>query len=113
MRGHLIKRSKDSWTIVLNIGRDPVTGKRRQQWTTVRGTKREAERKQTEIQNQIDIGLFVKPSKLTIGDDWNMGAAMLVKKHQQLATAAAPIKKVLLMEVERGTFDRGRCHLCP
>jgi len=48
-----------------------------------------------------------------IRDDWNMGAAMLVKKHQQLATAAAPIKKVLLMEVERGTFDRGRCHLCP
>lgn len=73
MRGHLIKRSKDSWSIVLDIGRDPVTGKRRQQWTTVRGTKREAERKLTGIQNKIDMGLFVKPSKLTIGEflqDW-------------------------------------------
>ena len=73
MRGHLIKRSKDSWSIVLDIGRDPVTGNRRQQWTTVRGTKREAERKLTGIQNKIDMGLFVKPSKLTIGEflqDW-------------------------------------------
>ena len=45
MRGHLRKRSKGSWTIVLDVGTDAVTGKRKQRWIAVRGTKREAEAK--------------------------------------------------------------------
>ena len=45
MRGHITKRSKDSWAIVLDAGRDPASGKRRQQWHTVKGTKREAEKR--------------------------------------------------------------------
>ena len=36
MTGHLKKRSKGSWSIKLDIGNDPVTGKRRQKWITVR-----------------------------------------------------------------------------
>ena len=67
MRGHIRKRSRSSWTIVLDLGRDPATGRRRQQWTTVRGTKRDAERKLAELQYQLDIGGFVRPSKLTLG----------------------------------------------
>ena len=47
MRGSLKKRSKHSWTIILDLGyqQDPQTGKRRrrQKWITLRGTKREAE----------------------------------------------------------------------
>ena len=52
MRGHLKKRSKNSWTIVLDRGRDPATGKRRQQWVSVKGTKRDAERKLAELLHQ-------------------------------------------------------------
>ena len=44
MRGHIKQRSKGSWSIVLDLGRDPSTGKRKQQWVTVRGTKKEAEK---------------------------------------------------------------------
>jgi integrase len=29
-RGHLTKRSEDSWSIVVELERDPTTGKRRQ-----------------------------------------------------------------------------------
>lgn len=43
MRGHILKRGRESWAVVVDLGRDPMTGKRRQSWRTVRGTKRDAE----------------------------------------------------------------------
>jgi len=39
MRGHIVKRYKNSYTVVLNLGIDPTTGKRKQQWLSVKGTK--------------------------------------------------------------------------
>ena len=68
MRGHIIKRYKDSYTIVLNLGRDPSTGKRKQQWISVKGTKKEAERKLSDILHQLDTGTFMKPGKTTVAD---------------------------------------------
>jgi integrase len=68
MRGHITRRAKDSYTIVLNLGTDPETGKRRQQWVTVRGTKKDAERRLSELLNQLDTGTFVKPRKIAVGE---------------------------------------------
>ena len=68
MRGHLKKRAKGSWSVVIDLGRDPATNKRKQQWVTVRGTKKDAEKKLAELQHQMDTGAFVKPSRLTVGD---------------------------------------------
>ena len=68
MRGHIVKRYKDSYTIVLNLGRDPVTGKRKQQWVTVKGTKKDAEKKLAELLHQIDSGTFLKPTKTTVAE---------------------------------------------
>ena len=67
MRGSIKKRSDNSWTIILDLPRDPGTGKRRQQWLTVRGTKKTAEKKLAEMLHQVDTGGFIKPSKQTIG----------------------------------------------
>ena len=67
MRGHIKQRSKGSWSIVLDLGRDPSTGKRKQQWVTIRGTKKEAESKLAELQHQMDSGGYIKPSKETLG----------------------------------------------
>ncbi len=67
MRGQLKQRSKGSWTIIMDLGRDPTTGKRQQQWTTIRGTKKEAERKLSELLVKKDNGGYVKPSKDTVG----------------------------------------------
>ncbi|MBI2859681.1 MAG: tyrosine-type recombinase/integrase [Chloroflexi bacterium] len=69
-RGHITRRSKNknTWSIVLDLGRDPATGKRRRQWVTVRGTKRDAERKLVELLRQLDTGGFVEPSKITVGE---------------------------------------------
>jgi len=68
MRGHIIKRYKNSYTIVLNLGRDPSTGKSKQQWFSVKGTKKDAEKRLAELLHQLDTGTFMKPGKTTLGD---------------------------------------------
>lgn len=68
MRGHIRKRSKDTWAIVVELPRDPVTGKRRQKWVTVKGTKREAERVLADLASTIQSGSFgLAPARLTLG----------------------------------------------
>ena len=69
MRGRVIKRKGSKrWTIVLDIGRDQSTGKRQQQWLSVPGTKKDAEKKLAELMHQLDTGAFVRPGKTTLTD---------------------------------------------
>src|SRR5262245_30905786 len=68
MQGHLRKRGKDSWALVVDLGKDPETGKRRQQRQTVHGTKREAETELRKLLHTIETGGYVKPAKLTMTD---------------------------------------------
>lgn len=68
MRGHIVKRYENSWTIVGDLGRDPVSGKRKQQWISVKGTKKDAERRLTELLHSLETGQWVKPEHLTVGD---------------------------------------------
>ncbi len=67
MQGHLTKRSKSSWTIVLTLGRG-ADGKHRQKWITIRGTKRDAERELARLLNDQNQGTFVAPSKLSFAE---------------------------------------------
>lgn len=66
MRGHIRKRAKDSWSVVVYLGRDPETGKRRYLWRSIKGTKRDAEALLTRLLAQLDTGTDLLPSKLTI-----------------------------------------------
>jgi len=68
MRGHITKRGHDSYTIVINLGTDPATGKRKQQWLTVKGTKKDAEKRLAELLHQFDTGAFIKPVRATVAD---------------------------------------------
>jgi integrase len=68
MRGHIIKRYEGSYNIVLNLGRDPVTRKRKQQWISIKGTKKEAEKKLADLLHQLDTGSFVRSTKITLGE---------------------------------------------
>ncbi len=68
MRGHIVKRFKSSYTIFLNLGVDPATGKRKQQIVSVKGTKKEAEQKLAELIQQINTGTFTKPNKILLSD---------------------------------------------
>ena len=68
MRGHIVKRYKSSYSVILNLGVDPVTGRRRQQWISVKGSKKDAEKKLAELLHQFDTGTFIKPGKTTLAE---------------------------------------------
>lgn len=65
MRGHIKQRAKGSWSIVIDLGRD-ATGKRKQKWSTVRGTKKEAQAELTRLLNEINTGEYVEPSRMLV-----------------------------------------------
>jgi integrase len=65
MRGHIVKRYKGSYSIVISLGVDGI-GKRKQQWVSVKGTKRDAEKKLAELLHQLDTGAFMRPGKTTL-----------------------------------------------
>lgn len=67
MKGHIKQRSKGSWTIWVDLGRDPETGKRKQQTVTVRGSKKDAERELRAVLTRIEGGAHIKPAKMTVG----------------------------------------------
>ena len=54
MRGHIVKRSTNSWSIVLYAGRDPQTG------------KKHAEKELASLINRLETGNYIKPSKITV-----------------------------------------------
>ncbi len=67
--GHVRKRGERSWAIIIELGRDPVTGKRqRRHWETVRGTKRQAEERLREILAALKAGTAVEPHRETLGE---------------------------------------------
>ena len=71
--GHIRKRptkdGKTSYQVILEIGVDPITGKRQRQFQTVHGTKKEAEAALTQMKCAMQNGGgIVQPSVLKLGD---------------------------------------------
>ncbi|MBA7575900.1 putative prophage phiRv2 integrase [subsurface metagenome] len=66
-RGSIRKRG-NSYSIAISLGRDPGTGKYKYQWTTVPGTRKDAERKLTELLHQVDVGVLIQPGKIRLGE---------------------------------------------
>ena len=67
MRRAILKRAKASWTIIVDVGKDP-DGRRKQRWATVKGNKKAAERRLAEILDKVNKGLYITPSQDTLGD---------------------------------------------
>lgn len=69
MRGQIIKRgkSKNTYSVVVCLGRD-AKGKYKRLWVSVKGTKRDAEKRLADILHQMDTGTFVRPDKGTVGE---------------------------------------------
>jgi integrase len=72
MRGHIRQRSEGSWTIVIDCGHviDPLTGglRRKQKWVTVRGSKKDAEKKLADLLHAVHHGGILEPSALRLGE---------------------------------------------
>lgn len=68
-QGHLEKRYKGSWTCVVDLGRDPVTGKRVRKARSVKGSKKQAEDVLKSMLAEAHYGrLGMAPENVTLGD---------------------------------------------
>ena len=60
-----IRRRGSSWLVTVELGRDPETGKRRRAHLTT-STRREAERELAKRRHEVDTGLEIEPTRITV-----------------------------------------------
>lgn len=58
MRGSVIRRGS-KWAVVIDVGRDPATGKRLRRWHSGFATRKEAERAARELLTRVENGTYV------------------------------------------------------
>jgi integrase len=71
MQGHLEKRGKDSWTIVIDKGRNPITNKRERIKKAVKGTKPEVQKVMNEMLHKLQTGTYIETHNLTVAEYFN------------------------------------------
>jgi integrase len=79
MRGH-IRKYKGRWAGVIELDRDPVTGKRRQKWVYA-DTERECEKLVNEFIYQVRTGTYIESSKATVEDYLNQWLDVYAKNN--------------------------------
>src|SRR5262245_17214599 len=67
MRGHVHRRGS-TWTYVVDVGRDPASGRRRQRTKGGFHTKRDAERALAELVRTLDDGTYVARDPQTVAE---------------------------------------------
>lgn len=100
MTGHVSRNGKHSWQLKFEIDRDPVSGKRRTRYASVKGTKRDAAAELVRLIAQNASGGSVDPSKQTLGEfvakwdrDWassNLGGKSLERYRGALKVMVLP-----------------------
>ena len=67
MRGSVVKRGS-SYSVVVELDRDPATNKRRQKWHSGFRTKRDAERALAEMVDAVNRGTYVAKTRQTVAE---------------------------------------------
>ncbi len=78
MSGQIIKRGEQRYLIRIFLGRHPTTGKRSYRNETVRGNKKTAEARLTQLLRERDTGTLIEPTRVTLDqylDEWLQSAA--------------------------------------
>jgi hypothetical protein len=136
MTGNITRRGKSSWRLKFEAAeRDPVTGKRRTRFVTVRGTKKDAQRELIRLLGEVENGTAVDPSKVTLAEylrgwldtDPDLSPKTL-ERYRQLAEqqiiphlGSAPLQKLRPVQVHDwhstllngGARMDGRCRRVP
>ncbi|HHY39236.1 MAG TPA: site-specific integrase [Clostridia bacterium] len=68
MKGRVVKKSKNTWLILIEAGKDPKTGKRRRIKRTVTGKKEQAEEEMRKLLSDVERGTYVEPSKVSVAE---------------------------------------------
>jgi integrase len=132
MKGHLTRRGKNSWRFKYDV---PGNGKRETRYTTLHGTRREAEAEAAKIVASVASGLHVDPSTETVAAfverwlrDWAVanvgnqtyeGYAQMLRKHLSSRVGKMAIQKLRAADLQAvyaamaadGLSDRTRLHL--
>ena len=78
MAGQLIQKGDRKWLVRVFMGRDPKTGKKHYYSRQINGNKKDAQKVLNGVLREIDMGIFVEPSSMTLGeylDKWLESAA--------------------------------------
>ncbi len=70
MRGHIRKKGEHSWQITFDIGAGP-DGERRRYFETVKGGKKDAQRRLHELLVNLEKGIYAPPGSLTLAEHLN------------------------------------------
>jgi integrase len=65
MKGYVRKRG-NKWSYTVDIGRDPITGRRKQKTKSGFKTKKEAEHSLNELLYEYSKGTYIEPQKITV-----------------------------------------------
>src|SRR5450759_4162009 len=87
-QGHIRPQGEGSWQLKFDLGRDPVTGKRKSKFVTFRGNKRQAQGELTRLLAQRNAGSYVDPSKMTLAEYLNHWLTADVERRVGKRTAA-------------------------
>ena len=68
MAGSIRRRGANTWELTVDLGRDPVTGRRQRRFESFNGTKKAAQQRLTELLSTRDRGIDIQPTKLTLGE---------------------------------------------
>ena len=66
MQGYIRKRGEDSWQVCINLGRDPLTRRRKQRFESVKGTKKDADAVLMRLLHERATGLDLEPGRVTV-----------------------------------------------
>jgi integrase len=118
--GHIRPRGPGAWELKYDIGRDPVTGKRRIRYKTVRGKKSDAQRELRNLLGAVDRGVIADAGKMTVGQwlaqwlaeckhtvspkTWQERAAF-VHKHLIPALGSIPLAQLSPMHIQKHYTD--------
>jgi len=68
MKGHIRRRGENSFELKYEVGIDPRTGKRITKYTSVKGTKKDAQIKLAELIASVAAGSHIDSSKVTVAE---------------------------------------------
>jgi integrase len=75
MRGHVTKpKGRNRWYVVIDVGINPETGRRRQKWHGSWSSKKDAEQALARLLGDVHDGTYVEPQRVTVRsfflDEW-------------------------------------------
>ena len=122
MKGHIRQRAKGSWEITIDIGTDPSTGSRQRHFETIRGAKKDAQRRLVEVLASMEKGSYVRPMRLPVAqylEQWLQtyvatntapktaeGYRMVVRRHLVPALGNVSLAQLQPQHIQRYCADK-------